>query len=180
MTERAPRAGLVLVSACLLGEPVRHDGAHRRAVSPVLQRWQAQGRVVALCPEQAGGLPVPRPPAEIAEGAGGARVLDGLARVVDVHGRDVTAAFVAGARATLALVEQHGIRVAVLKEGSPSCGSGQIHDGRFIGQRVAAAGVTAALLARAGVRVFHEAQFTQAEAWLATLDNAWPAPPGPR
>ncbi|WP_406741240.1 2-thiouracil desulfurase family protein, partial [Bordetella pertussis] len=28
-------------------------------------RWQAERRVVAVCPEVAGGLPTPRPPAEI-------------------------------------------------------------------------------------------------------------------
>lgn len=81
----------VLVSACLLGQPVRYDG--RASGHPdLLQRWQAEGRVVPLCPEVAGGLPTPRPPAEIPGGQGG-EVLDGLAQVVTVSGEDVSAAF---------------------------------------------------------------------------------------
>ncbi|MFJ1057095.1 2-thiouracil desulfurase family protein, partial [Bordetella bronchiseptica] len=62
----------VLVSACLLGRPVRYDGRDAATGHPVLARWQAERRVVAVCPEVAGGLPTPRPPAEIAAGAGGA------------------------------------------------------------------------------------------------------------
>ena len=65
----------VLVSACLLGEPVRYNGRDKRCEHDVLDRWLREGRVVAVCPEVAGGLPVPRPPAEIVNGAGGGKVL---------------------------------------------------------------------------------------------------------
>lgn len=159
----------VLVSACLLGRAVRHDGAHKRSDHPVLARWLAEGRVLPVCPETAGGLPVPRPPAEIADGAGGARVLSGEVPVLDVHGRDVSAAFVDGARHALALARAHGVRVAVLKEGSPSCGSGFVHDGRFRGIRVPGLGVTAALLQQAGVQVFSEQAWAEADACLQGL-----------
>lgn len=159
----------ILLSACLLGTPVRFDGAHKQSKDPVLQRWLAEGRVVPLCPEVAGGLPVPRPAAEIECGAGGAQVLAGSARVVTQAGDDVTAAFTAGAQQALALVRQHGIRIAVLKEGSPSCGSGVIHDGSFTGTRVTGQGVTAAALREAGVQVFNELQFAEADAALAAL-----------
>ena len=74
----------ILVSACLLGEPVRHNGAHKRSDDQILQRWIQEGRVVAVCPEIAGGLPVPRPAAEIAGGADGSNVLSGDANVFDV------------------------------------------------------------------------------------------------
>ena len=148
----------VLVSACLLGQAVRHDGRDKRSDHPVLQAWQAQGRVLPLCPEVAGGLPVPRLPAEIEAGAGGAAVRAGVARVRNVQGEDVTAAFTHGAEAALALVRQHGVRVAVLKAGSPSCGSAWSYDGSFSGVRVALPGVTAAALQAAGVRVFSEAE----------------------
>ena len=107
----------VLVSSCLLGKPVRYDA---RAVShdnAVLARWLKQGRVVAVCPEVAGGLPVPRPPAEIEPGAAAATVLAGRARIVAVSGEDVTAPFVQGAREALAAARRHAIRVAVLKDG---------------------------------------------------------------
>ncbi len=157
----------VLVSACLLGQPVRYDG--RASGHPdLLQRWQAEGRVVPLCPEVVGGLPTPRPPAEIPGGQGG-EVLDGAARVVTVGGEDVSAAFLAGARQALALVRQHGIRVAVLKAGSPSCGNRLTYDGSFSGLKVPGEGVTTALLRREGVLVFSELELEQAQQALAGL-----------
>ncbi|WP_248917889.1 DUF523 domain-containing protein [Pseudomonas entomophila] len=158
----------VLVSACLLGQPVRYDG--RASGHPdLLQRWQAEGRVVPLCPEVAGGLPTPRPPAEIPGGQGGA-VLDGLAPVVTVAGEDVSEAFLAGARQALALVRRHGIRVAVLKSGSPSCGNRLTYDGSFTGVKVPGEGVTTALLRREGVLVFSELELDQAEQALNHAD----------
>ncbi|MEW9680977.1 DUF523 domain-containing protein [Pseudomonas sp. TE50-2] len=157
----------VLVSACLLGQPVRYDG--RASGHPdVLQRWQAEGRVVPLCPEVAGGLPTPRPPAEIPGGQGGA-VLDGQAQVLTVTGDDVSDAFLAGARLALELVRRHGIRVAVLKSGSPSCGNLQTYDGSFSGVKVAGEGVTTALLRREGVLVFSELELEDAQRALSQI-----------
>jgi uncharacterized protein YbbK (DUF523 family) len=154
----------VLVSRCLLGHPVRYDGG---ASGPfdLLARWQAEGRVVALCPEVAGGLPTPRAPAEI-PGGQGVDVLAGRVPVVDVTGADVTDAFVAGAQIALQLVRQHGIKVAILKANSPSCGSLETYDGSFSGVRVAGEGVTTALLRREGVQVFSELQLAEAAALL--------------
>ncbi|MDR0209546.1 MAG: DUF523 domain-containing protein [Pseudomonas putida] len=151
----------VLVSACLLGQRVRYDGRDS-GYPDVLQRWQAEGRVVPLCPEVAGGLPTPRPPAEI-PGGQGAAVLDGQAQVVTVTGMDVSEAFLAGARQALALVRQHGIRVAVLKAGSPSCGNRLTYDGTFSGVKVPGEGVTTALLRREGVQVFSELELEDAQ-----------------
>lgn len=157
----------VLVSACLLGQPVRYDG--RASGHPdVLRHWQAEGRVVPLCPEVAGGLATPRPPAEI-PGGQGAQVLDGQAQVLTVTAMDVTAAFLAGAQQALALVRRHGIRVAVLKAGSPSCGNRLTYDGSFSGVKVAGEGVTAALLRREGVQVFSELELDEAQRALAAL-----------
>ena len=150
----------VLVSACLLGQPVRYDG--RSSGHPdLLQTWQREGRVVPLCPEVAGGLPTLRPPAEIPGGQGGA-VLDGEAQVVTVGGEDVSAQFLAGARLALELVRRHGIRVAVLKSGSPSCGNRLVYDGTFSGTKVSGEGVTSALLRREGVLVFSELELEDA------------------
>jgi uncharacterized protein YbbK (DUF523 family) len=157
----------VLVSACLLGQPVRYDG--RASGHPgVLQAWQAAGRVVPLCPEVAGGLPTPRPPAEIPGGQGSA-VLDGQAQVLTVTGEDVSDAFLAGAQLALALVRRHGIRVAVLKSGSPSCGNRLTYDGTFSGVKVPGEGVTTALLRREGVLVFSELELDEAQQALAGL-----------
>lgn len=159
----------VLVSACLLGQPVRYDG--RDSGHPdLLQRWQAEGRVVPQCPEVAGGLPTPRPPAEI-PGGQGAAVLDGQAQVVTVTGLDVSEAFLAGARQALALVREHGIRVAVLKAGSPSCGNRLTYDGTFSGVKVPGEGVTTALLRREGVLVFSELELEDAQRALEGMGH---------
>jgi len=160
----------VLVSSCLLGNPVRYDGRAVPRGDAVLSRWLEEGRVVAVCPEMAGGLPVPRPPAEIEPGRDADAVLAGLARVMAVTGDDVTAPFVRGAREALATARERGIRVAVLKEGSPSCGGNYVYDGHFAGQRLPGAGVTAQLLRSAGLQVFSEHQWAEARACLDALD----------
>ena len=157
----------ILVSRCLLGHRVRYDGGASGPFDP-LEQWVAEGRVVALCPEVAGGLPTPRPAAEISGGQG-AEVLDGSVRVLTVEGEDVSAEFLSGARQALALVEQHGIRIAVLKANSPSCGNLLTYDGTFSGVKVGGEGVTAALLRRNGVKVFSELELPEAAAALAAL-----------
>jgi uncharacterized protein YbbK (DUF523 family) len=160
----------VLVSTCLLGEPVRYDGGHKRCDSQVLHRWLREGRVVPVCPEIAGGLPVPRLPAEISNGTGGQNVLTGAARVKDSNGCDVSMAFVKGAEYSLALARSKSIRIAVLKEGSPSCGTSYTYDGTFSRTKVSTPGVTAFLLRQAGIHVFSEAQFIEADELLKLLD----------
>lgn len=165
----------ILVSACLLGERVRYDGRDPVDVPGILRDWQAQGRVIALCPEVAGGLPVPRAPAEIV--AGDARlVLAGRNRVVNVHGADVTAPFLQGAALALQTARAHGIRMAILKDGSPSCGSTRIHDGTFSRRHVDGSGVTALVLEQNGVRVFSETAIAAAAQWLVRLDAGPDAP----
>ena len=88
-----------------------------------------------------------------------------------VEGGDVSAAFLAGAQAALALVRAHGIRLAVLKARSPSCGNRENYDGSFSGRRVAGEGVTAAALRRAGVQVFSEEELEAAERALDALEG---------
>lgn len=166
----ASRSSFILVSSCLLGNPVRYDASHKRSHHTVLQRWITAGRVIAVCPELAGGLPTPRPAAEISLAAGGKAVWLNTARVVDNQGADVTAAFITGAEEALRLAQQFHIRVAILKEGSPSCGSSQIYDGSFSGKKIAGQGVTATLLREAGVHVFSEDQIEEAQALLQQLE----------
>ena len=103
----------VLVSACLLGQPVRYDGGTVVTEGGILARWQMEGRIVPMCPEMAGGLPVPRLPAEIHGEGGGAAVLRGAARVVEHHGHDVTDAFLLGAQRALEAAQEAGVQVAV-------------------------------------------------------------------
>ncbi len=157
----------ILVSRCLLGHPVRYDGGSSGPFDR-LALWQAEGRVVGLCPEVAGGLPTPRPPAEICGGQG-AEVLAGEAQVLTVQGEDFTAAFVRGAQIALRQVRAHGIRIAVLKANSPSCGNREIYDGTFSGVRVRGEGVTAALLRSEGVLVFNEHELDEAALALLQL-----------
>ncbi|CAL9412232.1 DUF523 domain-containing protein [Streptomyces sp. enrichment culture] len=140
----------VLVSACLSGVPCRFDGRHK--ASPEIEVSVAGRETVSFCPETAGGLPTPRRPAELVGGDGHA-VLDGVARVVDDMGRDVTAEFVAGARLALAAARRGGCREALLMPRSPSCGRGTVYDGSFTGRLTAGDGVTAALLERNGITV---------------------------
>ena len=160
----------VLVSACLLGERVRYHGGDASVASSILDTWKQEGRLVAACPETAGGLPVPRPPAEVV-GGDGFSVLRSEAYVGDGVGSDVTEAFLKGARATLEAAQAAGVRLAVLKDGSPSCATSYLYDGSFRGQRGPGQGVTAALLSQAGIRVFSERQLDEAAAYLASLER---------
>lgn len=162
----------ILVSACLLGEQVRYNGSDKLCDHAIMQRWLREGRVVSFCPEVAGGLSVPRPPAEIINGAGGLSVLAVIAAVVDSTARDVSIQFRAGAHLALERARAMGIRAAVLKEGSPSCGTSFIYDGTFTGTRVSSLGVTAAPLQQAGVKVFSEAQLAEADSVLMDLEDA--------
>jgi uncharacterized protein YbbK (DUF523 family) len=165
----------VLVSACLLGEKVRYNGADAASGSRILQDWVREGRVVPFCPEVAGGLGVPRPPAEI-QGKGGASVLDGAGRVRTRDGDDATEAFLRGAELALRTARQSGVRMAVLKDGSPSCGSAYVYDGSFGGRREAGAGVTAALLRRSGIEVFSETRLEEAAEHLRQMERSAPSP----
>jgi uncharacterized protein YbbK (DUF523 family) len=140
-------ADKVLISACLLGDCVRYNGGHNRIDHPALSQLQNEGRLVAVCPEVMGGLPTPRPPAEIDPDTGVVRTQ---------AGQDVTAEFVAGARLAVAEAKAQGITLAILKQNSPSCGSRQVYDGSFQGCRIAGQGVAARLLSENGVRVIGE------------------------
>ncbi|MBB4936369.1 uncharacterized protein YbbK (DUF523 family) [Streptosporangium album] len=162
----------VMVSACMMGRKVRYDGAAKTSGDALLATWRQEGRLVPFCPEVEGGLPVPRPAAEIEGGAGGTAVLAGTARVLATDGTDVTQAFLAGARAALAAAQALGVRVAILKEGSPSCGSLTIYDGSFAGRRLPGSGVTTALLEQHGIAVFGEDRIPDAGIRLRELDGS--------
>jgi uncharacterized protein YbbK (DUF523 family) len=151
----------LLVSACLLGNPVRYDGKAKTLEHDGLQQLLTEDRVIAFCPEVAGGLPVPRAAAEIVAGDGSA-VIAGTAQVKTREGNDVSEYFLAGAEQALALCRQHDISTALLTELSPSCGSGQIYDGSFTRQSITASGVTTALLQHHGVKVFNQFQMDEA------------------
>lgn len=150
----------ILVSACLLGIKVRYDGGDCAQDASLLEKWSIEGRLVTVCPEVIGGLSTPRPPAEI----------QGV-RVITNQGHDVTTEFQRGATHALALCQKHGIKLAILKARSPSCGNEQIYDGSFNKSVIDGQGVTAALLTQHGIRVFNEGQLESALQCLNTLDS---------
>ncbi|MBE6918647.1 MAG: DUF523 domain-containing protein [Ruminococcaceae bacterium] len=135
----------VLVSACLLGVSCRYDGQSKSY--PLMEELCRRHQVVPVCPEQLGGLPTPRVPAE--------RQGD---RVVTKTGVDVTAQYRRGAEEVLRLAQKLGCTAAVLKERSPSCGSGQIYDGTFTGTLTDGFGAAAQLLRAHGIRVMGESE----------------------
>ena len=147
----------LLVSACLLGNPVRYDGKANTLQHSGLQQLLLEDRLVPLCPEVAGGLPIPRAAAEI-EFGDGSQVLAGRAAVKSESGEDLSACFLSGAEKALAICRQYRIDTALLTERSPSCGSSEIYDGSFTRRKIAGTGVTTALLIANGIRVFSQYQ----------------------
>ena len=150
----------LLVSACLLGVACRYDG--RSKLHPLAQELCRRHEVIPVCGEIFGGLPTPRTPAEI-QGD----------QVVTRDGRDVTETYRRGAEAAAQLARLTGAQAAVLKERSPSCGSGEIYDGTFTGTVVEGWGVTAELLRREGIPVLGESRMgellTEGEACLVKI-----------
>lgn len=139
----------IAVSACLLGTACRFDGASKPC--DAVLALCATHELVPVCPEVAGGLPVPHPPCEIVAG-------EAELRVIDATGADCTDAFQKGALATLKVVQEEGCDLAILKAKSPSCGTGRIYDGSFTGTLTPGNGVAAQVLIEAGVRVIDEGQ----------------------
>ena len=137
----------LLISACLLGAVCRYDGASRPLPQEELEALRERYALVPVCPEQLGGLPTPRLPAE--------RGYDG---VHNSSGENVTAQFFRGAAETLRLSAFFGCKKALLKEKSPSCGSGEIYDGFFTRTLRSGDGVTAETLKANGVAVFGESE----------------------
>lgn len=145
----------IAISSCLLGEPCRYDGRSCPSATAQSLRGLDGIELVPVCPEVLGGLPVPRPPSEIAAAE---RVL----RVTNAEGADVTPAYLAGAQSTLEAVQESGCKLAVLKAKSPACGNGLVYDGTFSGTLVPGYGAAARLLRAEGVRVIDEDQLAAA------------------
>ncbi|MBW2249699.1 MAG: DUF523 domain-containing protein [Deltaproteobacteria bacterium] len=158
----------VLVSACLMGERVRYDGSQVPYDSAILRSWKHNGIIVPFCPEVAGNLPVPRPSAEIIKGTG-TDVIEKNTGVFNINGKDVTESFIRGAEKALAVARKMQITIALLKDGSPSCGKTSIYDGSFSKVRRPGNGVTMALLEKNGISVFSEYEIKKAAAYLETI-----------
>jgi uncharacterized protein YbbK (DUF523 family) len=133
----APKAERCLVSACLVGLCTRYDGQSKP--NPRCIELLRQFCWVPVCPEQLGGLPTPRSAADLS--GSGAEVLAGRAAVITKQGVDVSQHFIAGAKAVVQIAQAQDIRLALLKDRSPSCGL------------TPQPGVTAALLLAHGIEV---------------------------
>jgi uncharacterized protein YbbK (DUF523 family) len=136
-----------VVSACLCGIGSRFDGKDAR--DDQIAKLVKEGKAIPLCPEELGGLSVPRPPGEIEKG-NGKDVLLQRSRVISAKGEDLTPFFIRGALASLAIAKRFKIKKAILKQNSPSCGCGWI---KRKGKRVRGDGVTVALLKKEGIQV---------------------------
>ena len=137
----------LLISACFLGKNCKYSGGNNALPPEILARLGEKYDLVPVCPETAGSLPIPREPSERLHGI-----------VIGKSGRDVTAEFDKGAETALALARRFGCKAALLKERSPSCGSGTIYDGSFTGTVIPGDGVAAEKLRAAGVTLFGESE----------------------
>ena len=115
----------VLISACLLGKKCRYNGGHSllEELNGLDVDW------IPVCPEESGGLGTPRPSAEMQENA--EYILNGKGKVVTNKGKNVTHEFIRGAEISLQLGLEVGVKTAILKSKSPSCGIGKLYDGSF-------------------------------------------------
>jgi uncharacterized protein YbbK (DUF523 family) len=151
----------VLVSSCLLGFNVRYDGRNSLVEHPLIQQLKNEERLIPFCPEVAGGLSTPRPPAEIVS-----------RHPILIHtdrGDDVTPEFLHGAELALEKAKSVGACCALLKSRSPSCGNRESYDGSFTGKLVPESGVAAAELQRNGIPVFNEHELEQMEEFLESI-----------
>lgn len=153
---------MFVISACLVGVNCKYNGGNN--LDPRCKQLLNKYDVKLICPEQAGGLPCPRPPAEIVGMGGGIGIWNGTARVIDANGQDVTEEFKQGALACLEVIKcQPNIEAVILKSRSPSCGVGSIYDGSFSRKTVAGDGVAAALFRQHGYKVFDVDEYFKAK-----------------
>lgn len=164
MTDSNKQAN-ILISSCLLGNPVRYNGTDLLIDHPLIKEWQDANRLIAVCPEVEGGMSVPRAPAEIINGDGKA-VLGGKARVKDAEGEDVSNAFIRGALKSLKTAIDNDCVAAIMTEHSPSCGSNMVYDGSFSKTKREGVGVTTSMLEQNHIPVFNQEQLEDLEEYL--------------
>lgn len=134
---------MYLVSACLAGINCTYQAGNN--LHPKVLELVKQKRAFLVCPEQLGGLPTPRTPAEILN-----------SKIYMKDGKDVTSNFQKGAQETLRIIKLLNIKNAILKQNSPSCGCGRIYDGTHSGRLIPGNGITAKLLLENGIKIITE------------------------
>ena len=138
----------IAVSSCLLGINCKYNG--KSNYNEDIIKLKEQYELVPICPEVLGGLPTPRVPSEIIKN-----------KVINQEGIDVTSNYNEGAKKALTILKENGIKIAILKAKSPSCGKGQIYDGTFSHTLVAGDGVTTKLFLENDILVLNEDNFKE-------------------
>lgn len=138
----------ILISACLVGDKTRYDG--KGCYEPLVKDLMDKYELVPFCPEVESGLTIPRKPSEIKKD-----------KVLSKDGKDLTKSFLKGAELAWNICNYLGINIAILKDGSPSCGVHQIHSGNFDEKLVPGKGITTAYLISKGVRVISEKEIEE-------------------
>ena len=133
----------ILISACLTGCNCRYDGQNKNTLN--LDEIKKEHLLFPVCPEVDGGLPIPRPPAEIKGG-----------KVINTLGVDVTEEYTKGALYALKTAKENNCTIAILKARSPSCGKGEIYDGNFSKTLINGNGILAEMLINEGITVYTE------------------------
>ena len=140
----------VLVSACLIGNNCKYNGKNNR--NEKIIEFLKDKEVILVCPEVMGGLSTPRLKSEIL-------VNNETLKVINEEGNDVTSNFTKGADIALKRALANNVKLAILKEKSPSCGVKQIYNGEFNGTKVDGSGVFTRLLIENGIKVLSEEDF---------------------
>lgn len=143
---------MYLISACLCGVNCKYNG--RNNYSEYCDELLKSGKAILVCPEQLGGLPTPRIPSEMNNKAD--EILKGKGEILAKDGRDVTEEFLKGAKEVEEIAKKLNIEVAILKDGSPSCGVNYVYDGTFTGNKIKGRGITAEILVQNGISVISE------------------------
>ena len=145
----------ILISACLVGENTTYKKTNNYTKD--IELLKKHFELVLICPEVMGGLTIPRNPSEIKPCESGKI----STRVFDNLGKDVTDNFNLGANKVLTAKRYWNIKLAVLKDESPSCGVHQIHNGYFLNVLKSGQGITTRLLKSKGVKVYSEKEIEQ-------------------
>ncbi len=138
----------IMVSACLLGDNCKYNGKNNfnKELIDFLKNYE----VIKICPEVMGGLSIPRIPSEIKDNL-----------VINKNNIDVTSFFEKGAIKSLEIAKENNIKIAILKDGSPSCGSNKIYDGTFTNNKINGVGITTKLLKENGITVLNENSYIE-------------------
>lgn len=144
----------IIVSGCLLGNNCKYNGGNNYNENVV--KFLENKDYIVICPEEMGKLTIPRVPSEIQYSKTADEVLKNEAKVLSKNGDDVTKYFIDGANKALEIAKRNNCKLAILKDGSPSCGSNYVYNGNFDGKKIIGKGVCAHLLEKNSIEVISE------------------------